>query len=54
MRKKQYEDVEMGGKTGSLTGLNPKGKCDWFVGYARYKGQRIAVAALTVNEKNGA
>jgi peptidoglycan glycosyltransferase len=51
VRKKQYEDVEMGGKTGSLTGLNPRGKCDWFVGYARYKDQRIAVAALTVNEK---
>jgi cell division protein FtsI/penicillin-binding protein 2 len=51
VRKRQFDEVEMGGKTGSLTGLNPKGKCDWFVGYARYHDQRIAVAALTVNEK---
>ena len=46
-----FDEVEFGGKTGSLTGLNPQGKCDWFVGYARFNGQRIAVAALTVNEK---
>ena len=46
-----YEDVEFGGKTGSLTGLNPAGKCDWFIGYARFGNQRIAVGALTVNEK---
>lgn len=51
LRKRQFEDVEFGGKTGSLTGTNPVGKCDWFVGYARYRDTRIAVAALTVNEK---
>lgn len=51
MRKRSFDDVEMGGKTGSLTGTNPKGKCDWFVGYARFGKHRIAVAALTVNEK---
>jgi cell division protein FtsI/penicillin-binding protein 2 len=51
VRRASYGDVEFGGKTGSLTGLNPKGKCDWFVGYARYRDQRIAVAALTVNQK---
>ena len=51
LRSRSLEGVEFGGKTGSLTGLNPAGKCDWFVGYARYHGERIAVAALTVNEK---
>ena len=51
VRRSAFDEVEFGGKTGSLTGMNPQGKCDWFVGYARYKGQRIAVAALTVNEK---
>ena len=51
VRHNASEEVEFGGKTGSLTGLDPKGKVDWFVGYARYRGQRIAVAALTVNEK---
>jgi cell division protein FtsI/penicillin-binding protein 2 len=52
VRRSAFDDVEFGGKTGSLTGTQPAGKCDWFVGYARYQDQRIAVAALTVNEKN--
>lgn len=51
LKKRSFETVEFGGKTGSLTGLNPRGKCDWFIGYARFGEQRIAVAALTVNEK---
>ncbi|MES2855639.1 MAG: penicillin-binding transpeptidase domain-containing protein, partial [Bdellovibrionota bacterium] len=51
VRKSTFDEVEFGGKTGSLTGLNPAGKCDWFIGYARYGNERIAVAALTVNEK---
>ena len=52
IRQARHDDVEMGGKTGSLTGLDPKGKCDWFVGYVIYNNRKIAVAALTVNEKN--
>jgi len=43
--------VDVGGKTGSLTGLDPRGKYDWFVGFAQYGGRKIAVAALTVHEK---
>ncbi len=43
--------TDVGGKTGSLTGENPKGKVDWFVGYADHRGKRIAVAALTINGK---
>ncbi len=46
-----FKVTEVGGKTGSLTGDNPKGKVDWFVGYADHRGKRIAVAALTINEK---
>ncbi len=52
IRQARFDEVEMGGKTGSLTGLDPKGKCDWFVGYVIYNNKKIAVAALTVNEKN--
>jgi penicillin-binding protein A len=48
--KPQYRSLEMGGKTGSLKGLSPKGKCDWFVGFVRGADKRIAIAALTVNE----
>lgn len=50
-RRHKFDDVEMGGKTGSLTGDEAEGKCDWFVGYARYKNEKIAVGALTVNQK---
>lgn len=43
--------LEVGGKTGSLTGSDPEGKYDWFVGYARNGEQKLAFAALTVHRK---
>ena len=52
LRNRRLAGVEFGGKTGSLTGDDPQGRSDWFVGYGiREDGSRIAVAALTVNEK---
>lgn len=51
VHNKKYREIEMGGKTGHLTGNDPKGRVDWFVGYARDDIRRIAVAAITVNEK---
>ncbi|MBX9768460.1 MAG: penicillin-binding protein [Bdellovibrionales bacterium] len=51
LRDHKYSDVEIGGKTGSLTGTSPKGRCDWFMGYGRRGPQRIALAALTVNKE---
>lgn len=50
LRDSRYRDLEVGGKSGSLRGDYPKGKCDWFVGYAMNGDQKIAVAALTINE----
>lgn len=50
-RYKVYRDMEIGGKTGSLTGLSPKGRHDWFVGYAEKDGKRIAYASLIVNKE---
>jgi penicillin-binding protein A len=48
----QNEDqVSFGGKTGSLTGRNPNGKCDWFVGYGSNQDRKIAISILTVHEK---
>jgi len=48
----RVSEIEVGGKTGSLTGDNPKGKVDWFVGYGKNpEGDKIAIAALTVNKK---
>lgn len=51
LRRRAFDEVEVGGKTGSLTGLHPRGKCDWFVGYMSDGTRKIAVAALTVNEE---
>jgi cell division protein FtsI/penicillin-binding protein 2 len=50
LRKKRLKEVEMGGKTGHLTGLSPKGNYDWFIGYATDGKKKIALAALTINE----
>jgi peptidoglycan glycosyltransferase len=49
--KGKFRDVEVGGKTGSLTGLDPRGKYDWFVGYAQGGGHKIAIASLTIHQK---
>ena len=51
LRDRKFSDVEIGGKTGSLTGMSPKGRCDWFLGYGRRGPQRIAIATLTVNKE---
>src|SRR5690606_33740226 len=51
IRGKKYKEVEVGGKTGSLNGEDPKGRCDWFVGYALFRGRQVAFAAVTVHEK---
>lgn len=49
-RAKQYSVVEAGGKTGSLNGTSPKGKTDWFVGYARLGTRMLAISVVTVNK----
>jgi penicillin-binding protein A len=49
VKDRKLKELIVGGKTGSLTGDNPKGKVDWFVGYATDEKHKIAIAALTVN-----
>lgn len=51
VRNKKYQQIEMGGKTGHLTGDDPQGRVDWFVGYASDGEHHIAIAALTVSKK---
>ncbi|MFS4458618.1 penicillin-binding transpeptidase domain-containing protein [Bdellovibrio sp. HCB2-146] len=51
VKDRKFREIEMGGKTGHLTGDNPRGRVDWFVGYALDEDRRIAVAAITVNKK---
>ncbi|MEM7358597.1 MAG: penicillin-binding transpeptidase domain-containing protein [Pseudomonadota bacterium] len=50
-RYKVYKGMEIGGKTGSLTGYSPRGRHDWFVGYAEKDGKRVAYASLIVNKE---
>lgn len=45
------EGVEVGGKTGTLTGARPAGRNEWFVGYAERGDDRIAFASLTVSKE---
>lgn len=51
INKRLYSEAKFGGKTGSLTGKNPMGKTDWFVGYMEHKGRRIAIASVLVHGK---
>lgn len=44
-------DIVVGGKTGSLTGFHPKGKYDWFVGFAQQGTKKIAYAMLCINKE---
>jgi len=47
----KFAQLDVGGKTGSLTGDAPRGKYDWFVGYGEWQGKKIALSALTVHGK---
>ena len=50
VRDKKLRELELGGKTGHLTGDNPRGRVDWFVGYAiGGPDDRLAIATITVN-----
>lgn len=50
-QKKQIpQKLEVGGKTGSLSGLFPQGKYDWFVGYADNGEKKLALAVMTVHQ----
>ena len=49
--RKELSVVEAGGKTGSLTGTEPPGKYDWFIGYGNFQSNNIAIAVLTIHEK---
>lgn len=52
---KQMRSLEIGGKTGSITGGLPFGKRDWFVSYAKPKEDQedlgISVAVMIINQK---
>lgn len=48
--KGEMANVTVGGKTGSLTGYEPPGKYDWFVGFGESGQRKIAFAMLCINK----
>lgn len=52
-KTKKIRDIEIGGKTGTITGGVPYGRRDWFVSYAKPKDEAddagISVAVMIVN-----
>ena len=49
---KKLKDLEIGGKTGSITGGEPFGKRDWFVAYSRNdEGRGYSLCVMVVNKK---
>ena len=56
-RRSQYllNKLEIGGKTGSITGGDPYGKRDWFVSYAKSLEEKndkgISICVMIVNQK---
>jgi cell division protein FtsI/penicillin-binding protein 2 len=45
--------IEVGGKTGTLASIAPKGRCDWFVGYAIGKQQKLGFAVFQIHTRPG-
>ncbi len=50
-KRGEYGDIDVGGKTGSLTGTDPAGRYDWFVGYGTSGEHRLAVASLIISKE---
>ncbi|RKZ24167.1 penicillin-binding protein, partial [bacterium] len=49
--REAHPPFRVGGKTGSLTGSNPRGRYEWFVGFAPLEAPEVVVAVLIVNGK---
>jgi cell division protein FtsI/penicillin-binding protein 2 len=50
VRNPRFASAKFGGKTGSLDGLNPAGRTEWFIGYVEYRGRKIAIASVLVQK----
>lgn len=48
MAKKNYADLQIGGKTGSLDGSDPAGRYEWFAGFARRKDDPNKAIVLVI------
>ncbi len=48
-----FSDLDIGGKTGSLDGEDPKGRYDWFMGFAQSKTNPDKAIVLVVMQVHG-
>lgn len=56
MARKNYDALYIGGKTGSLDGSDPKGRYDWFMGFAQSKeapNNAIVIVVLQIYDNQG-
>lgn len=56
MARKNYNALNIGGKTGSLDGSDPKGRYDWFMGFAESKedpSKAIVIVVLQIYDNQG-
>lgn len=56
MARKNYDALYIGGKTGSLDGKDPKGRYDWFMGFAQSKedpSKAIILVVLQIYDNQG-
>lgn len=56
MARKNYNALTIGGKTGSLDGSDPKGRYDWFMGFAQSKedpSKAIVLVVLQIYDNQG-
>ena len=51
--RKVFSDLDIGGKTGSLDGENPKGRYDWFMGFAKSRSNPDKAIAIVVMQVHG-
>lgn len=51
--RKFFADLDIGGKTGSLDGESPKGRYDWFMGFAQSKANPDKAIVIVVMQVHG-
>lgn len=51
--RKVFDDLKIGGKTGSLDGQNPKGRYDWFMGFAQSRSNPDRALILVIMQVHG-
>ncbi len=53
LHRNQMDQLDIGGKTGSLDGQDPPGRYDWFLGYAKEKNaeEGIAICIMLVHHE---